>query len=294
MLKRPHFAYLSEALAGAQVRLASGSPLFHTGEGGGAVSLNTDRSIFPHVLAHREWHFADMERIATALPDQPHHLIDIGANSGLFTRQALINFDNVASATCFEPSPENIGHLESNVAALPARVCGFGLGAEDGTLTFYRDTMNGGNYSFIASAVEGRPFDTIEAPIRRISPDLLSRMAPEGARANPFFWKSDTQGMDETLMSSLPLEFWARVNIAMFEAWRIDKPAYDRAAFRAVLENFPHIYFKGARRSVLRESTVDAVLDFLDGTDRKWGDVCVTRHPVDFDAPLKSQAEAAG
>lgn len=264
----------------ASIDLAPSSPLHTGGLLGARITLQRDRSIFPYVQAHGDWHFAETRLALSSLdPGEIYHLIDIGANAGLFTRQVLNRFDCVATASCFEPSPTLLPILQENLASFPGAVVQpFGLHRQGGTLQLYVDSRNGGNLSFNASAVEGRPHGALTAPVRRISVGLLAEATPPVARGRRLIWKSDTQGLDEVLMAELPLEFWARVDVAFFEAWRIEKPDFDRAGFRAILNSFPYVWTLRRARAVRRP--VRKVVTYLSGTDRKWTDFCLTRRPI--------------
>jgi hypothetical protein len=152
------------------------------------------------------------------------------------------------------------------------------LHREDGELTFYVDAKNGGNYSFNEEAVNGRPFTKTVAPVRAISEELLVSLMPEDARGRRLIWKSDTQGLDEFLISTMPLSFWDRVDVLLFEGWRIAKPDFDLEAFAAVLHSFPHAYY--TKRGRARATSAEKIMEYLDADDRKWADFCLTRAPL--------------
>ncbi|WP_109310709.1 FkbM family methyltransferase [Ruegeria sp. AU67] len=261
-----------------QFLLSENSPLRGEFEGGNEISLLTDGSIFPHVAQHEEWSFNETRFIGQACPTGPYHLIDIGANVGLFSRQVLINYPQVISASCFEPSRDNTEHLKRNLKAMPmVSVFDFGLGQSDGELAFYKDSVNGGNFSFNRDAVAGRAHQVIVAKIRRITEGLLDKCMGDEASDRRLIWKSDTQGLDEALMSELPESFWQRVDLACFEGWRIDKPSHDEQAFRNVLNSFEYVYIIGSRNKRLRRIGSARCISYLSGRDRKWADFYLSR-----------------
>jgi FkbM family methyltransferase len=260
--------------ASVQLLLSESSPLNGPFEAGSEISLRTDGSIFPHVAKHQEWNFGETRFIQQACVEGEYHLIDVGANVGLYSRQALINYPNIKSASCFEPSPDNVEHLKRNLKAIPAAsVFDFALGTSDGELTFYIDEINGGNFSFNENAVTGRKHHVIKAPVRRITEKLLDECMGQLATDRRVIWKSDTQGLDEVLMSELPLRFWQRVDLAVFEGWRIPKPTFDTNAFRSVLDSFDHIYLIRNRGKGLEPIDASSCIEYLSATDRKWGDI---------------------
>ena len=277
-MKRGHINLFQHHLSSARIFLSEESPLRGDFEDGNLLSLNVDGSIFPHVIRFQEWHCEAMKCIGPGLVGEKYHLIDIGANIGLFTRQAMIEFPSIRSASCFEPSPNNINHLELNVMGLEGAVVkAFGLHTEDSTLKFYKDKINGGNYSFNESAVAGRPHSIIEVPTRRITPELLCEGAPEVVADTRFLWKSDTQGFDEVLMCAMPLDFWERVDVVAFEGWRIPKPSYNTEIFSALLELFPFRYVQRRNRARPEEISTQAIVDYLSGDDRGWADFLLSR-----------------
>ncbi len=278
MMNRQQIRFLRRTCASVQLLVSEDSPLHGPFDKGNEISLLTDASIFPHVAQSEEWNFSEARFIGQACHADSYHLIDIGANVGLYTRQVLINHANVQSASCFEPSPDNVEHLRRNLRSMPsASVFSFGLGATDGELAFYTDDDNGGNFSFNENAVSGRNHHVIKAPIKRISEDLLNECMGQEAVNRRLIWKSDTQGLDEVLISELPLRFWKRVDLAVFEGWRIPKPEYDQQAFRAVLEAFEYVYLMGSRNKRLQQVDVSECVNYLAGNDRRWADIFLSR-----------------
>lgn len=280
-MKREHIPLLRANCASVQLLLPKNSPLYGTFEKGNEISLRTDGSIFPHVAQRMEWNFDETRFIRQVCNTGSYHLIDVGANVGLFSRQVLINYPTVRSASCFEPSPDNVEHLRRNLRALPtASVFDYGLGKEEGELTFFMDAINGGNFSFNENAVTGRKHHVIKAPVRRISEALLDECMGQEATKYRLIWKSDTQGLDEVLMSELPLNFWNRVDLAIFEGWRIPKPDFDAVAFRKVLEAFDFVYLMRNRNKSLDRINATDCIDYLSGEDRKWGDIFMSRQQL--------------
>lgn len=263
------------------LNLPSDSPLYAEVESGSVISLAIDASIFPVVAANYDWHFESTRQEFSCLdPDAKYHLLDIGANLGLFCRQVLANFPNVVTASCFEPSPVNIPHLRRNMAGFKgARLHEYGLHRDEGELTFYVDTKNGGNLSFNPDAVNTRPHTKIVAPVRNIGQAIARVEQDEVGKDCRIIWKSDTQGLDEMLMSEMPADFWGKVDLALFEGWRIKKPGFNHDAFRAVLEAFPYAYDR--RRRGLVRTDADAIAAYLQADDRKWTDFCLSRRPAE-------------
>jgi len=119
-----------------------------------------------------------------------------------------------------------------------------------------------------------------KVPVRKLTEDLLDNCMGEAAQSRRLIWKSDTQGLDETLMTALPLSFWDRVDLAFFEGWRIPKPDFNMDDFAAVLNKFEYIYSVGSNQARLRRASVDETIAYLAGEDRKWADFFLAREEL--------------
>ena len=84
--------------------------------------------------------------------------------------------------------------------------------------------------------------------------------------------KTDTQGLDETIVSRIPLSIWFKVAFASIEIWRIAKPDFDERLFRNVLESFPYRSFRGVRNGPVAD-----VLDYASGRDWAFHDLYLWR-----------------
>lgn len=216
--------------------LAEDGPL---GTAGDTLLLPDDREMMPSVFASASWATGDIERIiGLTRPETDYLLLDIGANVGLVSRQLLRRLPNIARCVCVEPDRTNFSALRFNLADRhrDIELFNLALGDVDDTRTFYRDDENMGNYSLNPDAMRGRAH--AEGQVQVASTQRWMRENLSGSER--ILWKSDTQGYDELILSETPLDVWSRVDIAMLEMWRIDKPAFDRDAFRERLEAFPH------------------------------------------------------
>ncbi|MBC7799262.1 MAG: FkbM family methyltransferase, partial [Gemmatimonadaceae bacterium] len=130
------------------------------GRAGQTLLVPDDRVILPALLAAGGWNTQHLAMLADRIdPARIYTLIDIGANIGLFARQVLQTFGNVAACHCIEPDPGNFDALRYNLADYPGvQMHPFGLGAADGTARFFRDRENCGNHSVHADAMRDRPF----------------------------------------------------------------------------------------------------------------------------------------
>jgi FkbM family methyltransferase len=221
------------------LRLPQGSPLFRRDDGE-ILELPLDMVIAPQVLDHGCWQMEEINFVAAHAPKQPLVLFDIGANIGLMTRQLMHALPSIVAAVCYEPHPLHFQLLSRNLAHLQhCRLVQAAAGAAAGQMSFYEDMHNMGNYSLNIDAMRGREYRTsIVECVRAHDEEFLSRLSPETAQL-PIIWKSDTQGCDETIVTSLSDDFWSPVPVAVMEISRINRPKFDAARLSSILELFP-------------------------------------------------------
>ncbi len=243
------------------------------GAPGDSIVLPFDRAIFPTVAPHGAWAPETQEFLRQRLePDRRYVVLDIGANVGLFTRQAA-RHPNLARFHCIEAEAGNFRALRYNVGDLLGErvsLWNVALSDRDGEATFFRDDENAGNYSLNQDAMRGRRFDT--TPVRAVETGGWMREHVRPEDGDRLVWKSDTQGCDELIVSRTPMQIWDRVELAVIELWRIGKPAFDRDAFRRRIEAFPNKSIGLGQRHA-----TDDVLAFLSGEDWQHADLYLWR-----------------
>lgn len=197
-------------------------------------------------------------------------LIDVGAHVGRFAQPCLASFPKISQAFCYEPDVVNFGKLTANLKpwADKVRLTHAALGATNDTGLFYCDLTNTGNCSLLREAMGVNKFKTRSVPV------LDARIECAVWGDGPIFYKSDAQGYDELIATTIDLDFWDNVFGAIFELWRIKKPAADLEKFRVVLSQFKNIHFI---RDTDRKATVDEAMTYLSGLDGKWDDLAVSK-----------------
>jgi FkbM family methyltransferase len=136
------------------------------------------RDIFFHLLKERGF--------------KPKHILDIGANHGYWTRDALKYFPD-AHYTLVEPQDELKTHVQdllSNNAKI--RWIGAGAGAEPGTMTFthsYRDDSS--SFVFTADDAKAARYRQIDLPVTTLNEIVRTSDAPF-----PDMVKIDAEGLD--------------------------------------------------------------------------------------------------
>ena len=251
-----------------------GSPLRVNLEGQAwFVALVSDRLMCPIVLKRHRWqveelHFA--QRVCTG--SEPLTLIDVGANMGLFSRQLLAALPNLVEAFAYEPEPQNFGCLTFNLLPFQDKVHAIraALGNVAGTQDFYLDPTNSGNFSLNRAAMPAR-----HAATRVETKDVGAECAAWLESDRRIFYKSDTQGFDELIATTIRPEVWPRVAGGIMEVWRIEKPHFDQQRLAQILDQFPNkIFLANADLNVTETpvSTAD-VLQFINGNDHKHRDL---------------------
>lgn len=249
----------------------SDNPLFLEDDTGVALSLfiPLDSVIGPSTLTQKSWDvikLAYLEQILNSY-DEDLALIDVGANAGFFTRQSLNRFKNIKSVFCYEPHPYNFELAGRNLANLAiVKLNNFGLSDKDGALDFYIDPMNCGNFSLEINAMPEQ-YEKIKVFIK--NGDCESKKWIESHNGQ-FIYKSDTQGLDEIISTSLSFEFWRRVKVGIFELWRLPEKKYDFDKFYKILELFPNKAFE--KNPETKVSSMD-VINYLAADDKLFDDL---------------------
>jgi len=255
-------------ITGSLVTIREDGPL---GPAGTTLVLPNDKVMSPHVRTTGSWDFEkSREFVACIRPAVSYTLVDIGANIGLFSRQACRLAPSIDRLLCVEPEPGNFKALRYNLADLGDRAALFqiALSDVDGEMELLRDAENFGNYSLNGDAMRDRPHDAVRVATRSTQSWMTEQLSSAGA----LLWKSDTQGHDELIVAETPMAIWDRVDVALMEMWRIGKPAYDRQAFHDRLTAFPN------RRLGDRENvSPDEIIDYLAGDDWQFQDLLMWR-----------------
>ena len=227
--------------------------------------LPLDYVIAPLVIVTHCWD-AETVRLASGIVKARNGdvtLVDIGANSGLFTRQMLGACPEFRHAFAYEPHPDNYECLRHNLSAFDqVRTRHYALGPDAGSLEFHLDPDNCGNYSLNASAMPaGRECARISVPVQSAEAETLDWLAP----GLPIFYKSDTQGHDEIIATSIGIAFWDHVFAGIFELWRIGKPSWSADTMGRLLNRFPHKRFLRDPNTPVSTSDILAYLAGGDG-----------------------------
>lgn len=223
------------------------------------IKARCDSSITPVILANHNWQLEELlftKGILDLVPSAV--LVDVGANMGFFTRQVLGWCGNVERSFAYEPLPENFGCLLHNIACFDNVVAQMvGLAEQDMAANLHLDLQNCGNNSLVSNDLAGAyQKGIVEVQVADITREAWRWM--EGGL--PIFYKSDTQGYDEKLITLLPDEIWPQILGGIIEIENIDKPDFDMEKFRAFLDRYTNKVIIGFEAKPV---STDEVLGYL-------------------------------
>jgi hypothetical protein len=132
-------------------------------------------------------------------------------------------------------------------------------------MQFFLDPTNNGNFSLNRAAMPSRYFET-SVETKNVAVECAAWLD----RGRRIFYKSDTQGFDELIATTVRPELWPRIFAGIMEIWCIEKPPFDTEALAAILDNFPNKIFLGNDVAGVSEIPVSTagVLDYIKGVDR--------------------------
>lgn len=203
------------------------------------IRTRCDFSITPTVLYNHHWEIEEFVFFRRVTEHRPAVVVvDVGANMGFFSRQVLGWSQNITRLFAYEPEPENFACLQHNLACfnnVTAEMAG--LAESDGSVTLHIDMRNCGNNSLVSDQLAGAWHKAaIEVTVR----DIVRESRRWLEHALPVFYKSDTQGYDELLLSLLPDDVCDAIIGGVIEVEQIDKPAFSVERFSAFLDRFPN------------------------------------------------------
>ena len=239
------------------------------------VRTRCDYAITPSVLVNHHW---EIEQIFfTREVTSGHHktiVIDVGANMGMFSRQVLGWSQNIHHLFAYEPEPENFACLLHNLSCFGNYTAEMvGLAENDAKVTLHMDVRNCGNNSIVSGQLAGALYKTtMDVMIRSIAQESRRWLA----FGLPIFYKSDTQGYDELLVTLLPDDVRDAMVGGIIEVEQIEKPPFSRERFREFLDSFNN------KAILLPETenqpvTTDEVVAMLDQKSPHGVNVCFWR-----------------
>ena len=197
------------------------------GSKGSLIEAPRDHSIFESIRKFGNWEIKVSDFLSESLKmivpnaDGKSVLLDIGANVGLVTVQAL-NMSKVQSDVyLFEPLENHVHAIRHNVQNIVGvcnvHVVEVALSDKDGVAVIYTEISNQGNSSLLTSVVPLSDRNQIEISTVETS-KYMTNLLKGYSR---IVIKCDTQGMDALILARIPNDAWEKVFSACVEVWAL-------------------------------------------------------------------------
>jgi len=212
------------------------------GRKGTELELPQDLVIFESVKIRGDWEIEESEflaiglRKAAKISNSKVALLDIGANTGLVTLQAMNLSKTNTEVFLFEPIPRHVSAIEHNLRNIPnIHVNEFALSNENGKSEIFTQTTNHGNTSLLKSVVPSD--ELIRTNIKLV--DTAEYCDNFLKRFDNYVIKCDTQGMDALILSRIPIRIWQSTEVAIIEVWALPEiREQDVTHLLAMCQNF--------------------------------------------------------
>lgn len=186
------------------------------GERGDSLVMAKDLVIFEGVRATGQWEFEIASFLAQDFlrgkGDNRTIFLDIGANSGLITKQVARLSSSPINSICVEPLPRNFQALKQNLSELSnCELFEFGLGDESIETTAYSEKANIGNTTL--RKTHSSMLDRTIVKVRSTK-EFIETKIPKHV---PVVLKCDTQGFESIILAEFPEEFWNRITSGVIE-----------------------------------------------------------------------------
>ena len=196
------------------------------GPKGTILELPMDLAIFESVRMRGNWELEESKFLALGLKiacRQPHTktaLLDIGANTGLVTLQAMNLSNTTNEVFLFEPVPRHASAIKQNLRSLShIHVYEFALSDKNGEADIFTQATNHGNTSLLNSVVP--ELGMISTQIQLVETKTYFNEFLNSF--DRFVIKCDTQGMDALILSRVPDWVWKNCESAIIEVWALDE-----------------------------------------------------------------------
>lgn len=149
---------------------------------------------------------------------QPKHIVDIGANHGTWTREALIHFPN-SHYTLIEPQYWLKSSIQDVIDANPkVQFHAFGAGEKEGAFMFtIVDRDDSCSFRYTKEEADKEGFKQVEIPVTTLNNLLAKSDLPI-----PDIIKIDAEGLDIEVLKGAS-DFFGKTEIFMVEAGVVNK-----------------------------------------------------------------------
>jgi FkbM family methyltransferase len=214
------------------------------GSKGTVIELPRDLVIFEYVKKLGFWELDESKFLAHGLKRACRNthkvaLLDIGANTGLVTLQAMNLSNTSAEVFLFEPVPRHASAIKKNLRnLLNINVNEFGLSDKNGQADIFTEATNYGNTSLLNSVVP--EIGMISTQIQLVETKKYCNKFLNNF--DRYIIKCDTQGMDALILSRIPEPIWKNCVSAVIEVWALDEISnQDVETLLSMLQEFEHV-----------------------------------------------------
>jgi len=199
------------------------------GKRGDLITTPQDLTIFKYIIENGEWEADESRFLAKRLLEIEAQssdnsrvvFVDIGANSGLVTRQVLQLSESKCHLVLVEPIPNHVKAIEANLgqfrAANQLKIVEAALGITTGENEISIEISNRGNSSFLSSAMPASGINRMR--VKTLSVDVFYQTFL--LDFDNYIIKSDTQGFDSKILSLIPDVVWEKCGGAVIEVWAL-------------------------------------------------------------------------
>ena len=199
------------------------------GQKGDLVYLPSDETICNFVRLHGSWELDDCRFLVSEInrhsscetQDLKTLFLDIGANSGLISRQVRNLRGKEVSMILVEPIPMHVEAIRFNLENFHMRqnitIIQGALSDTEGVGEIFIQESNRGNTSLLHEAMMKHESKTMSINLidtEKFSNEYLNKF-------ENIILKSDTQGFDAKILSRIPPKVWSSINSAVIEVWAL-------------------------------------------------------------------------
>ena len=242
------------------VRLNRDYPL---GSKGTILELPRDRVIFESVRQRGVWEIDESEFLAHSLKKSSQQsasriaFLDIGANTGLVSLQAMNLAETDNEVFLFEPVPSNAIAIRRNLSSFKGiHVNVLALSDKNEKSQIYTEATNRGKTSMLNSIIS--PVGQIVTDIELVDTEQFCNEFL--TRFDCYVIKCDTEGMDALILSRIPIRIWKSVECAVIEVWAL--PSISALDVDKCLSMFEQFNFISWNSKSCDELTLNDVKDF--------------------------------
>jgi FkbM family methyltransferase len=233
------------------------------GKKGDLIALPRDRTIFESVKNSGTWEIEESKFLAKGLLSLNKlsgtniALLDIGANTGLVSLQAMNIARTDIDVHLFEPIPRHVAAIKYNLRSVQnSHIFQFALSDSYGEAEIFTETHNHGNTSLLRDVV---PLDhQFSTTIKLVDTTNFCENNLLGYDA--YVIKCDTQGMDALILSRLPKSIWQKCTTALIEVWAL--PQVNEAHVEELLSRCQEFEYVNWVSDSPKSVTLEEVRDF--------------------------------